>query len=193
MKRAFVVVVGLCNALLAGACSNDTPVQLWVDGFAPDNVRFEVEPLGPQTADELAAIKKRPDVDGALLLPEGSCGGPCRAAIVSVFVTNRGANPEPPPVVRLDVPAGKPRRLPIAFRDHQIERGAIGRIRWLVEMWPDERELSATLSSSVAFEVTTTTPTTTTPTTTTPTTTTPTTTTPTTTTPTTTTPTTTQR
>ena len=156
LRVPFVVVFALALALVASAssCTNDTPVQLWVDGFAPDNVRFEVESLGPQTAEQLQAIKGRRDVDGALLLPAGSCGGPCRAAIVSVFVTNRGTYPEPPPVVRLDVPAGKPRRLPIAFRDHQIERGRIGRIRWLVEMWPDERELSATLSSSVNLEVT---------------------------------------
>ena len=129
MLRACSVVVFALAAVvtLATSCTNDAQVQLWVDGFAPDNVRFEVESLGPQTAEQLLAIKKRPDVDGALLLPAGTCGGPCRAAIVSVFVTNHGANPEPPPVVRLDVPAGKPRRLPIAFRDHEIERGRIGR------------------------------------------------------------------
>ena len=137
-----------------GGCAADTPVELWVDGFAPDDVRFEVESLGPQTVEQLDALRKRPDVDGALLLPEGSCSGPCRAALVSVFVNNRKPDPEPSPVIRLDVPGGKPRRLPIAFAAPQIDRGRIGRIRWLVELWPDEHRLSATLSSSVKLEVT---------------------------------------
>jgi hypothetical protein len=155
VRAVFVVVVGLWLVAAAAGCPGETPVQLWVDGFAPDNVRFEVESLGPQTPEQLGALQKRADIDGALLLPAAACGGPCRAAIVSVFVTNRGTEPEPPPVVRLDAPAGRPRRLPIAFRDHQIDRGRIGRIRWLVEMWPDERQLSATLSSSISFAVTT--------------------------------------
>ncbi len=156
MSRLALFAASACAVVLATVpgCANDTPVQLWVDGFSPDNVRFETESLGPQTAEQLQAIKGRRDIDGALLLPAGSCGAdPCRAALVSVFVTNRGSAPEPPPVVRLDVPAGRPRRLPIAFRDQQIERGRIGRIRWLVELWPEERALSATLSSSVALEL----------------------------------------
>jgi hypothetical protein len=180
VARAVVVVGVASGGAAAGGCPGETPVHLYVDGFEPDHVRFETEDLGPQTPAQLDDLARRPDVDGAQRLPPGSCPDRCRAALVTVFVHNRGAQPEPPPVVRLDAPPGRPRRLPIAFRDTQIERGRIGRIRWLVELWPEEQTLTATLSSSVRLEVapaTATTPTTTTPTTTTPTTT-PTTTTP---------------
>jgi hypothetical protein len=156
MRRVVVAVVAALSAVVPGlvsACQDDAPVELWVDGFAPDDVRFEVESFGLQTAEQLATLRRRPDIDGSLLLPAGSCGGPCRAAVVTVFINNRKPDPEPPPVIRLDAPVGKPRRLPIAFRDAQIERGAIGRIRWLVELWPEERLLSATLSSSVRLEI----------------------------------------
>ena len=57
--------------------------------------------------------------------------------------------PLAPPVVRLKSPTGKPPRLPIAFRGDEISNGRIGRIRWVVEMWPEEKSLTATLSSSV--------------------------------------------
>jgi hypothetical protein len=158
--------------LCIGACTKKTGVELYVDGFEPENVRFEVEDLGVQTEEQLAALKKRRDIDGALLLPPSSCGdpsvsrsgregprlsrsgreGPCRAAIVSVYVSNKGpldGEPEPPPVVRLRVPPGREPRLPIAFRGDEIQKGRVGRVRWLVEMWPEEERLTATLSSSV--------------------------------------------
>jgi hypothetical protein len=154
---AIAVVVGVVASIAVaagGACHGETPVQLYVDGFVPDDVRFEVESLGPQAKPELDILRRRADVDGALLLPTGSCEGPCRAALVSVFVTNRTRAPIAAPVVRLDAPPGRPRRLPVAFTDQHIERGRIGRIRWLVELWPEEGDLTATLSASVPLEVT---------------------------------------
>lgn len=156
MKPALVVAA--LAAVIVGGCQRETPLMVWVDGFQPENVRFEVQDLGPQTAEQLAAVRRQPDVDGALLLPPGTCGGPCRAALISVFVTNRGDHKEPPPVVRLAVPPGKERRMPIAFGGSDVDPGRTGRIRWLVEMHPEEKDLTATLSSSVRFDVTTTTP-----------------------------------
>ena len=139
-------------ATMAG-CSKAPPVTLWVDGFAPENVSFDVSDLGLLDDAALAAQKARPDVDGVMPLPPGSCDGPCRTAQVSVFVANRGTTPEPPPVVRLDAPVGKARRLPMAFRVPQVDPGRTGRVRWVVQLWPDEAQLSATVSSSVALDV----------------------------------------
>ena len=148
--RSVVVVVVACLA----ACPEELPIQMWVDGFQPDNVRFELESLGPQTAEQLKATKARVDVDGALLLPAGSCPPPgCRSVLISVFITNRSADKEPPPVVRLAVPAGRPARQPVVFQASDIDPGRVGRIRWLVELWPEEKELTATLSSSVRLDV----------------------------------------
>jgi hypothetical protein len=154
MTRLLLVVV-IALAGLA-ACPKETPVMMWVDGFQPENVRFEVQDLGPQTAGQLQALKVRPDIDGALLLPAGSCPSSCKAAIISVFVTNRSKEKEPSPVIRLASPPGRARRLPIAFGAADIDPGRIGRIRWLIEMYPEERDLTATLSSSVRLDVTTT-------------------------------------
>jgi hypothetical protein len=133
--------------LLAG-CKRETDVELFVDGFEPKNVRFEVEDLGPQTKEQLLTLKKRPDVDGALLLPDGSCNGPCKASIITVFVHNH-TEAEPPPVIRLKSPPNRAARLPIGFRGEEISKGRVGRIRWVVEMWPEEEKITATLSGSV--------------------------------------------
>lgn len=144
------VLAALLPVLAAAvlACPKETAVDVYVDGFEPENVRFEVEELGARTQEELNELSRRGDIDGLLLLPPAACGGPCRAAIVSIFVHNRG-DAEAPPVVRLKVPDGKPTRKPIAFRGGDISPGRIGRIRWIVELWPEEQRLTATLSSSV--------------------------------------------
>jgi hypothetical protein len=145
---AFIVVVSLAG------CPEETPIQMWVDGFQPENVSFEIDNLGPQTAQQLQAIKARVDVDGAQLLPPGSCPAPgCRAVLVSLFVANRGREKEPPPVVRLNVPAGRAGRQPLVFQATDIDPGRTGRLRWVVELWPEEKDLTATLSSSVRLEV----------------------------------------
>ncbi len=86
---------------LVAACTKPTPVMMWVDGFEPDNIRFEIEDLGPTDAAALVARGKQGDVDGSAFLPANSCDGPCRAVLVTAFITNRTANKEPPPVMRL--------------------------------------------------------------------------------------------
>jgi len=150
---ALLAALVLAPVAMSAGCSKAPPVTLWVDGFAPENVSFDVIDLGPLDDAALAAQKARPDVDGVMALPPGSCPGPCRAAQVSVFVANRGTTPEPPPVIRLDAPTGKARRLPIAFRVPQVDPGRTGRVRWVVQLWPEEQQLTATLSSSVALDV----------------------------------------
>lgn len=151
LARTVAMPVACVAALalsLVAACTRETPIEVYVDGFEPENVRFEVEDLGAREQAELTEIARRGDIDGLLLLPAGACGGPCRATIVSIFVHNRG-DAEAPPVVRLKVPGGKPTRQPIAFRGGEISHGRIGRIRWIVELWPEEKHLTATVSSSV--------------------------------------------
>lgn len=147
------LVAGFCAAWALTAsvcgCGERTNVQLYVDGFAPERVSFDVEDLGALEHAAVEELSRRPDVDGALLLPSDACGGPpCRSAMVSIFVRNEG-EAEPPPVVRLKTPPGRPHRQAIAFRGGEISTGRIGRIRWLVQLWPEETALSATLSSSV--------------------------------------------
>lgn len=147
--RGAALAASLAAVLALGAgCRKQTDVDVYVDGFEPENVRFEVEQLGARTHQELTAISHRGDIDGLMLLPGGACGDPCRAVIVSIFVHNRGGA-EAPPVVRLKVPNGKAARQPIAFRGGEISHGRVGRIRWVVELWPEEQKLTATLSSSV--------------------------------------------
>lgn len=149
LTRASTRGAALALALMAAvACTRPTAVEVFVDGFEPENVRFEVEELGARSQEELGELSRRGDIDGLLLLPPGSCAGPCRAAIVSIFVHNRGG-PEAPPVVRLKSPPGKASRAPIAFRGGEIDHGRVGRIRWIVELWPEETRLTATISSSV--------------------------------------------
>jgi hypothetical protein len=152
LPRALVPLAAswLALGLLATAgCKRSTPVELFVDGFQPENVRFEIEDQGPLDDKAVEELARRPDVDGALRLPPGSCPGPCRVAMVSVFVHNTGADSEAPPVVRLKSPPSRPPRQPIAFRGGTIDKNRYGRIRWVVEMWPEEQSLTATLSKSV--------------------------------------------
>jgi hypothetical protein len=147
---AALLLVPLALVASVAACKRETPVELYVDkGFDPKDVRFEIEDLGPVDGAKFDELSRRPDIDGTLRLPEGTCSQPCQAAIVSVFMHNKGAEPVAPPVVRLKAPDGKPERLPIAFRDKQINQGRIGRIRWLVRLYPEEKSLTATVTSSV--------------------------------------------
>lgn len=151
--RNAALTCALLTSMVAVGCKPAVPVELYVDGFEPEQVSFDVEDLGALDDAALREVRRRPDVDGAMLLPPASCSGPCRAVLVSVFVTNRSKTPEPPPVVRLDVPAGKDRRLPIAFSAVAIDPGRVGRVRWLVQLWPEETRLTATMSSSVVLDV----------------------------------------
>jgi hypothetical protein len=151
--RIAALLCALLTLPVAVGCKPAVPVELYVDGFDPAQVSFDVEDLGLLDETALREVRRRPDVDGAMVLPASSCAGPCRVVLVSVFVKNHGTTPEPPPVVRLDVPAGKDRRLPIAFSATAIDPGRVGRVRWLVQLWPEETSLTATMSSSVALDV----------------------------------------
>lgn len=154
--RPTVLSLLLATTSLVGSCDRAPPLMVWVDGFAPENVSFEVKDLGPLDDAGITAVKRQGSIDGVMRLPPGTCSGPCRVASLSVYVVNRGPQPEGPPVVRLDVPEGQPRRLPIAFGGKQIDPGRTGRVRWLVELHPGEERLTATVSSSITFDTTTT-------------------------------------
>ncbi len=163
--RALFAAAVLVVGLLAPGCKDKTKVELFVDGFQPKNVRFEIEDKGPLTKAQIAELKTHRDIDGVLEIPEGSCAGPCRVSIVSVYVHNmdNDAVDQPPPVVRIKSPPGRAKRQPIAFGGEQISKGRIGRIRWVVEMWPEEKSLTAVLSGSVLIVDAPSTPPTTTP------------------------------
>lgn len=156
MLRAAALVFAMPALLAGAACEKKTVLELYVDGFQPSNVRFELEDLGPLDEAGIRSLDQRPDVDGIMMLPPGSCGnalgaGACRVSLLSVFVHNMGhdATSEPAPVVRLRSPTNRAVRLPIPYRGGAIDKGRIGRIRWAVQMWPEETSLTATLSSSV--------------------------------------------
>jgi hypothetical protein len=146
--------VALVVGCLMAACSPAPSLSLWVDGFAPEHVTFEVKDVGRKDDGELEAWRRERAADGVMRVPAGSCPEGCRVAEVTVFVTNRTAHPEAPPVVRLRSPPGRERRLPIAFGGVQIDPGRTGRVRWLVQLWPEEQALEATVSSSVGVEIT---------------------------------------
>jgi len=150
VARALLVVV---VAWSAAGCER-APVTLWVDGFVPEHVSYDVRDLGVLDDNALRALRETREIDGVLRLPADACPGVCRASEVSIYVQNRTAQPIAPPVVRLDAPPGRASRLPLAVRSAQIDPGRTGRLRFIVQRWPEENALSATLSSSVALEVT---------------------------------------
>ena len=78
---------------------------------------------------------------------------PCQVLLVSLFVTNAGSEGAAPPVVRFSSPPGKPVRVPIAYTGEEISPLRMGRIRFLVALWPDEDTLTVRLSGSVFIEV----------------------------------------
>ncbi len=149
-----VCSVALVVGCLVAACSPAPPLSLWVDGFAPEHVSFEVKDVGRLDDSALEARRQERAADGVLRVPAGSCPQGCRVAEVTVFVANRTAHPEAPPVVRLRSPFGRERRLPIAFGGAKIDPGRTGRVRWLVQLWPEEQALEATVSSSVGVAIT---------------------------------------
>ena len=118
----------------------------------PENVSLEVNDPGPLDDAALAGLKARPDVDGVMALPPGSCDGPCRAALVSVFVANRGTNPDPRPSFAWTPPWAEPDGCPSRFACRRWTRPH-GRVRWVVQLWPEEAQLTATLCSSVKLDV----------------------------------------
>lgn len=151
----------LAAALPGAGCAAPTPIELYADGFDPEQVRFEVEDLGKPGRAALRERHARGDVDGALYVDpanDAACGGPCRAVLVTIWIKNTAAPGAKdaayaPPVVRIEAPRGRPARVPLSYRGLEISPGRTGRIRWLVELWPDERALTATVSSSVFLDV----------------------------------------
>ena len=142
------MVAGLCALVALGACRRAPPLTLYVDGIAPADVVFDVEPVRDPSPAAREGLAHRPDVDGFLRLPAGACGGPCRAVLVTFLVQARQQE-RGPPVVRLDSPASRPPRPPLVYRGGVIDPGRTGRIRGLVELWPEEDALVATMSASV--------------------------------------------
>jgi hypothetical protein len=137
---------------LAG-CRDEIPVHLVSTGLPADQVVLEVRDLGRVAFGSLAARAGEGDVDAARLLPTAACEAACHALEVTLFVKNPGALAEPPPVVRLSSPEGRPPRQPVPFTAEEISPGRMGRIRLLVSLWPEEKELLVRLSGSVFFEV----------------------------------------
>jgi hypothetical protein len=140
-------------AFAFGCQGGPAKIELYADGFDPELVSFNVEDLGLLTDAALVDMGKRPEIDGALRLPKDVCD-PCRVAQVSVYVTNKSREPAAPPVVRLAAPKGRPSRNAIAFTGGEVSPGRTGRIRWLVALYPEEKALTATVSSSVFLDVT---------------------------------------
>jgi hypothetical protein len=138
---------------LVGVGCRDFPVELYASGLPPEDVTLEMEDQGRLSDAELSELSRRADMDGTAALTEADCDGECRVLQLSIFVRNASSEPVAPPVVRLSAPAGRPERLPVAFRAKEISPDRTGRIRFLVALWPDEKKLTVTLSSSVFVEV----------------------------------------
>jgi hypothetical protein len=135
-------------------CEREVTPRLATSGIARDAVQIDVKPLGKLTDEEVANRRSTLGVDGVYRVPAGSCEGPCDWAQVSLYVENKTSERMAPPVVRVDAPRGKPLRPPLGLGADRIDPGRIGRIRWLIEMYPEEENVDIRLSSSVFFEVT---------------------------------------
>ena len=55
VRDAALVVV----AVSVLACKPKTDVEMWVDGFQPKNVRFEIEDKGPMSKPDIDELAKR--------------------------------------------------------------------------------------------------------------------------------------
>jgi hypothetical protein len=146
--------LSLALAALSG-CREDIEVRLQPSGLSRDDVMLEVNQLGRPDPALLARRAAAGDVDGASLLDESACGGPCRALEITLFLTNRAAEPAAPPVVRFSSPAGRPARQPVALTAKEISPGRTGRVRVLLSLWPEESVVEVRPSASVFIDVTT--------------------------------------
>jgi hypothetical protein len=136
--------------LLAAAGCSDVEVEMSAYGVDAESVRLELKELGRLDAAGLKARRDMGDIDGTSFLAE--CGEqPCRVVELTVFVENKTGEPMMPPVVRMKSPEGRARRLPVALRAQEISPGRIGRIRWLVSLWPEEAHLVTDISGSVSL------------------------------------------
>jgi len=143
------VLLSMCTLLLLTAACSNVDVDATQEGFADDAVEISIDGKGKLTAEEVAAIEAKPDVEHVLRLPQGSCPDGCEFAMVTVYVDNTTGAAMAPPVVRLASPAQRPPRGALAFGTHEISVGRKGRLRWLVELWPGEQTLRTHISSSV--------------------------------------------
>ncbi|MFZ9887374.1 MAG: hypothetical protein ACO3JL_07715 [Myxococcota bacterium] len=145
---AFVVVLSV-------GCidTSATKFVLVASGLESRDLLLETRPLGTPERVLLEARLAAGDVDGAALLPDDACGGPCRSVELTLFVQNRTSAPAAPPVVRLSSPEGRAPRPPVVFQAEEISPGRSGRIRWLMSLWPEEQRVEVRPSASVFFEV----------------------------------------
>lgn len=135
------------------ACDDVEP-SLVVSGFPLETVDVQSRLLGVLDEAAIEALAEDPAVDGVLRLPAGACPNGCRFAELSVYVKNPTDQPLAPPVVRTRAVEGRPPRAALAFRSDEISPGRTGRLRVVVELWPEERTLTAHLSASVFVDVT---------------------------------------
>jgi len=156
MRAAGLVVLLLLMGLVPATQSacDDVEPSLVVSGFPLETVDLESRLLGVLDDEALAALSADPAIDSVLRLPAGACPGGCRFAELSVYVKNPTDHPLAPPVVRTRAVEGRPERAALAFRSDEISPGRTGRLRVVVELWPEERTLTAHLSASVFVDVT---------------------------------------
>lgn len=153
-RRSALLLVPLALAALSAGCRDEVDVRLLPSGIAHDDILLEVHDLGRPDPSLLARRAAAGDIDGASVLDEQACDGPCRALEITLFIQNRGDRPAAPPVVRLSSPEGRPARPPVALTAKEISEGRAGRIRLLLSLWPEERVVEVRPSASVFIEVT---------------------------------------
>ncbi|MCP4503589.1 MAG: hypothetical protein GY822_26960 [Deltaproteobacteria bacterium] len=152
-QPAFLSTTLLLFLFLSGSACESVDLSATHTGFEDDTVDIMIRPLGKLSQKEFEVWRNKIDVEQALRLPAKSCEGDCRFALLTVYVENRTSASFAPPVVRLDAPKNRVPRGAIAFGVDEISPGRKGRLRWLVELWPEEKSLSANISSSIFFGV----------------------------------------
>ncbi len=145
--------VGLALLLLSLVGCDEVETRVSAQRLPPQSVELDVEELGPLTEKAVRFYAARPEVDKIYRLPAGSCAGDCAFLEVTAWIRNKTEQRLAPPVIRLTAPPGRPPRAPIALRAEEVSPGRTGRIRVLVELWPEEKTLDVDLSGSTFFSV----------------------------------------
>ena len=154
LSLRLLVAIVTAETLSAAGCDREVTPRLATSGIDREGVQIDIKPLGKLTDEEVANKSGTLGVDGTYRVPAGTCEDTCDWAQVSVYIENKTAEPMAPPVIRVDTPAGQPKRPPLGLGAASIDPGRIGRIRWLIELYPEEANVDIRLSSSVFFEVT---------------------------------------
>ena len=137
------------TAWLVAGCTAQPPV-LYVSGLNLDAVDVSVTDEGVLNRREQEERAAEQGADAVLRIDDPACAVErCPFQTVSIYIKNTGPEPLPPPVVRIEVPRGRPARKPVAFGAQAIGPGRTGRIRWLIQRYPDEGPLRLHLSASV--------------------------------------------